>query len=96
MLKSFQHFLVYIFICLSEIFSSFRMSENYIFNTCVCKHIRGDFACVSAFLLKIHILSANLDIGTLCCFYNRNNVDSRYAEYYVYFVILYQRFQSFH
>ena len=96
MLKSFQHFLVNVFVCLAEILSSLRMSENNVFNACVCKHVRGDLACVSAFFLEVHVLSANLDIGSLCRFNNRNDIDSRNAEYYVNFVILYQRFQSFY
>ncbi len=59
------------------------MSENYVFYACIHKHCRSDLACVGAALLKIHILSANLDVGAFACLNNRDDVDSRNTEYYV-------------
>ena len=67
------------------------MSDNHIFYAGICQHVRGDLACVRALLLEIHILSANLDICSLACLYDRNDVDSRYAEYNVRFLRLNER-----
>ena len=72
------------------------MTENYIFNTCIYKHIRRNFACISSAFLKIHILSTNLDIGSFCSLYNRYNVDSRYTEYYINFLVRNERLQLFY
>ena len=92
MLKCFQDFLIYIFVCLTEVLSSLRMSENYIFNTCIYKHIRGDLTCVSSALLKIHVLSSNLDVCSLSSLYNWYNINSRYAEYDIYVFVSYEWF----
>ena len=95
MFECFVHFFVDIFICFSEVSSSLGMSQNNVFYACIYQHVRGDFSGVSTFFFEIHILSTNLDVSSFCSFYYRNDVDSRYTEYYVYFVILYQWFQSF-
>ena len=89
MLKCFEHFLVYSFACLSEVLSSLRVSENYVFNTSVCKHVRGNLACESTFLLEVHVLSTNLDVGAFCSLNYRKNINSRYAEYYVNVIVCY-------
>ena len=88
-LECFEDFLIYIFICLAKVISSLRVSENYIFNACIYKHSRRNLACVSSALLEIHILSSDLDVCSFCCLDNRNNIDSRYTEYYVNFFICY-------
>ena len=56
---------------------------------CVHKHIRRNLTCVCAALLEIHILCSNLDIASLSCLDNRNNVNCRYAEYNVDPVVCY-------
>ena len=71
------------------------MSQNNVFNACIYQHIRGDFTCVGTFLFEVHIFSTNLDVCSFCSFYYRNDVDSRYAKYYINFIIFYQWFQSF-
>ena len=43
--------------------------------------------CESTLLLKVHIFCTDLDIGTLCSFHSRNNVNSRYTEYYIHILI---------
>ena len=43
-------------------------------------------------VIKIHILSTNLDVGAFCSLYNRDDVDGRYAENNVNVVICYQWF----
>ena len=52
------------------------MSKDYVLNACVCQHVRGNLACVSALLLEVHVLSANLDVGALGSLYYRDDVDS--------------------
>ena len=89
MFESFENFLVNIFVCFSEVFSSFGMSKNNIFNSGIYEHCRGDFSCVCTFLFKVHVLSTNLDVCSLSSFYNRDDIDCRYAEYYVYFIVNY-------
>ena len=68
------------------------VSENNIFNTCIYKHVRRNLTCVSSTLLEIHVLSSNLDVCSFCSLYNWYDIDSRYAEYYVYFFVSYKWF----
>ena len=92
MLESFEHFFVNVFVCLTEILSSLGMSKYYILNACIYEHSRSDLTCVSTFLLKVHVLSTNLDVCSFSCLNNRDDVDSRYAEYYVNFIVNNKRF----
>ena len=91
-LESFQHFFVYGLAGLCEVFSSLRVAKYNVFHASVCQHSRGDFACESTFLLKIHIFSTNLDVGAFCSLYNRDDIDGRYTENNVNVVICYQWF----
>ena len=93
MLKCFQHLLVYSLAGLCKVLSSLRMTKDYIFYSYVSQHVRGDLSGVSTFLLKVHILCTNLDIGTFSSFHYRNDVDCRYAENYICIFCCYQRFQ---
>ena len=89
MLESFKHFFVNVFVCLTEVFSSLGMSKYYVLNACVYEHSRSDLACISTFLLEVHVLSTNLDVCSFCCFHNRNDVDCWYTEYNINFFICY-------
>ena len=68
------------------------VAKYNVFHASVCQHSRGDFACESTFLLKIHIFSTNLDVGAFCSLYNRDDIDGRYAENNVNVVICHQWF----
>jgi len=83
-LKCFQYLLIDRLIGLCKVFSALGMSDNHVFNACIGQHIRGNLAGVSTFLLEIHIFSADCDVGSLARFYNRDNINRRYAEYNVY------------
>ena len=63
-LECFKNFFVYCLIGLSEVFSSLRMSDNNVFYANIRKHCRRNLASVCAFLFVVHVLSANLNIGT--------------------------------
>ena len=88
MLKCFKHFLFTVSLVSVKYFSSLRVSENYVFNTSVCKHVRGNLACESTFLLEVHVLSTNLDVGAFC---SPCQLQEEYrchnAEYYVNVII---------
>ena len=92
MLESFEHFFVNVLVCLTEVLSSLGVSKYNVLNACIYEHSRSDLTCVSAFLLEVHVLSTNLDVRTFSCLNNRNDVDSRYAEYYVNFIVNNKRF----
>ena len=95
MLKCFQDFLIYIFVCLTEVLSSLRMSDDHILYACVNQHIRGNLSCESSLLLKVHVLSADLNVRSFACLYNRDNVNSRNAEQNINLIVLYKWFQGF-
>ena len=92
MLKCLQHFLIDVFVCLSEILSSLGMTQDHIFYSGVYQHVWRNLSCVSAFFFKIHIFSAYLDIGSFYSFHYRNDINGRYAENYVYFIVCNQWF----
>ena len=83
MLESLKNLLVHGLIGLSEILSSLGMSDDDIFHARIGQHVRSDLAGIGALLLEIHILSADLDVASLCSLYSRNDVDGRHAEYHV-------------
>ena len=93
MLKRLQHLLIYSLAGLCKVLSSLGMSKNHVFYACVGQHGRRDLAGVRTLLLKIHILGADLNIGTLRCFHRRNDVNRRHAEYHICIIRSYQRFQ---
>ena len=93
MFKCLQDFLVYGLIGLCKVFSSLRMSDDYVLNACICQHVRGDFSGVSTLFLEVHILSTHLNVCALASLYNRDNVDCRNAENNINFLIGYQRLQ---
>ena len=63
------------------------MSDDHILYACVNQHIRGNLSCESSLLLKVHVLSADLDVSSLGSLHRWDNVDSRNAEYYVNLVV---------
>ena len=65
------------------------MSEDDIFNTCIHQHSRRDLTCVCTFFFKVHVLSCQPAMFVpLHSFNYRNDVDSRYTEYYVNIIVL--------
>jgi len=50
------------------------MSDDDILYTDIGKHSRSDLSCVCTLILKVHVLSTNLNVGSLCCFHNRYNL----------------------
>ena len=92
MLKCLKHLFVHGLICLGKILTPLRMADDHIFNSGICEHVRSDLACVSAFFLIIHVLSADTDVASLGSFHGRYDVNGRNAEYYVHIVICYQWF----
>ena len=55
-LKCFQDFFVDIFVCLTEVISSLRMSKYNVFYSCIYEHSRRDLSCVSSALFEVHVL----------------------------------------
>ena len=86
-LESLQDLLINGLVCLCKILSSLGVADDHILNANLGQHIGSDLAGVSTLLLEIHILGANLDVGTFCCLDHGDNVDRGYAEYYVHVVI---------
>ena len=68
------------------------MSENNVLHAGVYEHCRRDLSCVCSALLKVHILSAYLDVCSLYRLNDRYDVDRRYAEHYVHFLVCNERF----
>ena len=70
------------------------MSDDDILNACIQKHRSRDLSCVCSLVLDVEVLSANCYVGTLNSFYNRYDIDCRYAIYNIYIRIYYEIFQS--
>ena len=83
MLESLENLLVYSFVGLCEILSSLGMSDDDILHAGIGQHIGSDLSGISALLLEIHVLCADLDVASLCSLYSGNDVDGRYAEYHI-------------
>ena len=62
------------------------MSKDNVLNACIYQHLSRDLTGVSTLLLEIHILSTNLNVGSLNSLYNRYDVDRRNAVYNIYAV----------
>ena len=91
MLKSFENLLINGLIRFCKILSSFRMSNDNVFNTNISKHVRSDFSGVSTFLLIIHIFSTDFDVASLSSFNSGDDINCRHTEYYVSIFCCYKR-----
>ena len=68
------------------------MSDNYVFNTGIRKHIRSNLSGIGAFFFVVHILCTYCNIRSLTCLHYRDDIDSRYAEDNVRLIRSNQRF----
>ena len=92
MLESLQNLLVDGLVCLGKIFSSLGMSDDHILHACIHQHCGRNLACIGTLLLKVHVLGTDMDIGAFCSLHCGNDVNGRYAEYYIHIIIYYKGF----
>ena len=76
--------LIYSFVCFSEIFTSFRMTDDNVFNAKVQKHISRNFTCESTAFFPVHIFSTNCNVCTLCHFCSDCKICCRCADNNIY------------
>ena len=56
------------------------MTDNNVLNAQLCEHISRYFACESAALFKVNVLSANLYVAACCCVDSCFEVSERYTS----------------
>ena len=90
MLDSLENLLVNGLVGLSKLLSSLGMTDDNVLNACIYQHSGRNLAGESTLLLEVHVLSTDVDVAALSSFHSRDDVDSGYAEYYIYFIIYYE------
>ena len=59
------------------------MTDDNILYAAFLQHVSGNFTCVSALRLEMHVLSADSDLGALCSLNSGRDVNVRYAQYHL-------------
>ena len=91
MLECFLNFLVQHAVALFEVVTSLGMTDDNILHACVYQHLRRDLSCVGTFLLVVHILCTDCNVGAFDCLYNRYDIDCRNTVYNLNIIAYYER-----